>query len=249
MLFSDSASVAQIAAVSPAAVGVFERLGIEYCLHGNRSLADACREKGLDASSVKVEIDRASSDVLPGPDWTTAPLSELTTHILTTHHEYLRRELPLLSQRLARVAQVYAEREPQIMAQLPAVLQDLEDELSLHMRKEEMMLFPTIQAYETAVASGSPLPPTPFGSVANPIRMMEYDHENADGSLARMRELTGGYAIPAYGCLTYTALMEGLRSLEADLHQHIHLENNILFPRVLKLEQEHSAGLSAQTGL
>lgn len=249
MLFSGSASVAQIATASSAAMSVFEQLGIDYCLHGNRSLADACREKGLDASVVSAEIDRAAAEIPERQDWTTPPLSELIAHIVATHHEYLRRNLPLLSQQLERLAQVYAEREPQIMSELPQVFQALDDDLSLHMRKEEMMLFPCIASYEAAAMSGSQLPPTPFGSVANPIRMMEYEHENADAALARMRKLTNGYSIPAYGCMTYTAAMGGLRALEADLHQHIHLENNILFPRALKLEQEHSAGVSAQTGM
>jgi regulator of cell morphogenesis and NO signaling len=229
-------------------VRVFEQLEIDYCLRGDRSLADACRDKGLDASAVMSEIDRSSSDVPAGYDWTAMPLSALIGHIVATHHEYLKREMPQLRERLTRVAQVYGGREPQIMSELPGVFQDLQDELSLHMRKEEMMLFPTIEAFETAAASGSPLPPTPFGSVANPIRMMQFEHENAGNATSRMRELTQGYAIPAYGCVTYTALMKGLRDLEADLHQHMHLENNILFPRAMKLEQEHSDGFSTHAG-
>ena len=248
MLFSESASVAQIATASAAAVRVFEQLEIDYRFHSGRSLADARREKGLDASAVSAGINPGGSDVSPGPDWTAEPLSALIVHIVATHHGYLRRELPQIAQRLARVAEVYGQREP-IISELPGVFSGLTDEISLHMRKEEMMLFPCIEAYEAAAVSGSRLPATPFGSVANPIRMMEYEHENAGGALARMRELTRGYSIPAYGCVTYTALMEGLRALEADLHQHIHLENNILFPRALKLEQQYSGESSAATCL
>jgi regulator of cell morphogenesis and NO signaling len=248
MLFSESASVARIATASAAAVRVFEQFGIDYSLHGDRSLADACREKGLDESAVSAEIDRAGSDVSPGPDWTAEPLSALIAHIVATHHDYLRRELPQIAQRLARVAEVYAERERSIMSELPGVFSGLMDEISLHMRKEEMMLFPAIEECEAAAASGAPLPPTPFGSVANPIRMMEYEHENAGGALARMRELTRGYTAPVYACMTYIAVVDGLKALEADLHQHMHLENNSLFPRALKLGQEHSGGISAHAG-
>ena len=246
MAISESASVAEIATASPAAARVLQLHNIDSRHQGGLSLADACREKNLDASAVSAEIQRAIADAQP-MDWTSAPLSSLVAHILESHHAYLRRELPLLTQRLARVAEVYGEREKNTMSQLPDVLQALSDELSLHMRKEEMMLFPTIEAYEAAAARGMPLPPTPFGSVANPIRMMEIEHEQAEGALRRMRELTSGYAIPRYACVTYAALMNGLRDLDADLRQHIHLENEILFPRAVAIESER--GHSAEAGL
>jgi regulator of cell morphogenesis and NO signaling len=234
MFFSPSASIAEIAAASPAALRTLEQLGIDCRVDGSRPVADVCRDKGLDASDVIADIA-----------WTAAPLAELIRHIVAIHHEFLRREFPLISQRLARVAEVYAEREPQIMSELPGVFQGLVDDLSLHMRKEEMMLFPTIEAYEAAAATRQSLPPTPFGSVANPIRMMESEHDNAEGALARLRELTNGYTVPRYGCVTYAAMMEGLRAVEADLHRHIHLENDILFPRAMRLEQENTSGSSA----
>jgi regulator of cell morphogenesis and NO signaling len=132
------------------------------------------------------------------------------------------------------------------MSELPYVFRELLEELSLHMRKEEVMLFPAIEACEEASVRGMPLPPTPFGSVANPIRMMRMEHEDAGGALSRMRELTAGYAIPSYACATYTALMNGLRDLETDLNQHIHLEDDILFPRAIQLERE--CGRSATAG-
>lgn len=249
MALSESATVAEIATASPAAARVFQQLGIDYHRDGSRSLAEVCREKGLDSSAITAEIESRGSGILPAPGWTTAPLSTVIAHILATHHEYLKRELPLLSERLARVAQVYGEREQQTMSELPRVFQDLHDELALHMRKEEIMLFPAIEEYEASSTRGALLPSTPFGSIANPIRMMERDHESADAALARMRELTHGYGIPPYACVTYTALMDGLRALESDLRQHIHLENDILFPRAIRLEQEYTAGQPARTGM
>jgi regulator of cell morphogenesis and NO signaling len=246
MAISESTSVAEIATASLAAARVLEQNGIDPRHQGNQLLADVCREKNLDASAVSAGIERANAEN-PPPDWTTAPLSSLIAHIVSTHHEFLRRELPLLTERLAKVAEVYGEREQNTMARLPDVLQELTDELSLHIQKEEMMLFPTIEAYEAAAARGMPLPPTPFGSVANPIRMIEIEHEHVDSALLRMRELTSGYAIPGYACVTYAALMNGLCDLEADLQQHIHLENDILFPRAVAIECER--GRSAEAAL
>ena len=182
-------------------------------------------------------------------DWSLAPLSELTRHIVATHHEYLKREMTLLDERLSRVAQVYEERDRAMLQDLPGVFESLYEEISLHMRKEEMMLFPIIEAYEAAVSTGRPLPPTPFGSVANPIRMMEMEHDSAGGALDRIRELTSGYTVPAYACDTYKALIEGLRALEADLRTHIHLENDILFPRAIALERTADSRMTANFGL
>jgi regulator of cell morphogenesis and NO signaling len=232
-----SATVAEMAVKSSTAAHVFESLGLDYLSGSTRSFEEACRDKQLDPAAVLAEIERRSKETTPRPDWVSAPLAELTAHIVSTHHAFLKRELPLLSERMARVAEVYGERDRAMLSELPGVFLRLCEELNLHMRKEEMMLFPTIDTYEAAASAGRPLPPTPFGSVANPIAMMEMEHESANGALAKLRELTSGYAVPAYACVTYRALIEGLRDLEADLHIHIHLENNILFPRAIALER------------
>jgi regulator of cell morphogenesis and NO signaling len=236
MAFSEFASVAEIVTASPAAARVLEQPGIDPSREGRKRFADVCREKGLDASVVSAGMESSQTD------WTAVPLSRLIAHIIEDHHEFLRRELPVLAEQLGRVARVYAEREPEAMAELPAVFAALMDELSLHMRKEEIVLFPAIEGYEAATGRGEPLPPAPCGSVAHPIGMMRMEHQDATGALSRIRELTKAYAVPAYACPTYTALMNGLRILEADLHQHIHLEDDILFPRALRLEQRMTSG-------
>jgi regulator of cell morphogenesis and NO signaling len=236
----ETKTVAEIAAGSLGAVRVFERLGIDYCCGGKRPLDEVCRGKGLATEEVQRELDAAAA--LPAAearDWTAAPIRELIAHIVGTHHEYLKRELGPLAERVAKVARVYSARPEarERVAGLTPVFEGLKSELLLHLRKEEMILFPAIESYEAASNAGRPLPPLPFGSVANPIRMMEMEHESAGQALARLHEITGDLEVPEYACVTYKAMLGGLRELEQDLHLHIHLENNILFPRTLQLER------------
>jgi regulator of cell morphogenesis and NO signaling len=230
-------TIRDIAANSLAAVRVFEKFGIDYCCGGKRPLADACREKGYNPEMVQSELDAAMAEgTALQRDWSAAPLSELIQHIVGTHHEYLRRELPATEVRLEKVHRVYNQRYGPTLSGLPEVFAALRTELEMHLRKEEMILFPAIAAYERAAGTGQPLPRTPFGRVANPIHMMESEHESAGQALAKIREITNNFEVPDHACVTYRALMSGLDELERDLHMHIHLENNILFPRAEKLE-------------
>jgi regulator of cell morphogenesis and NO signaling len=138
--------------------------------------------------------------------------------------------------------QVHGHHDPAALQELETVCAGLWQELNLHMHKEEMVLFPAIERYETAARSGLPLPPSPFGGIANPIAVMEAEHDSAGVALSRIRELTLDFQAPPYACSTYRAMLEGLKALEADLHIHIHLENNILFLRIIALEKRFAAG-------
>lgn len=230
-------TVAEIAANSLAAVRVFEKWGIDYCCGGKRPLAEVCRDKGVNAAAVEAELETAlAGSQAPAVDWNEAPLADLAAHIVATHHAYLYRELPAIAVRLEKVYRVYNQRYGPTLVGLPEVFAALRAELESHMRKEEMVLFPAVAAYEIAARNGQPLPPSCFGTVANPIRMMEAEHESAGQALGRIREITNDYELPGYACVTYRALMSGLAELESDLHLHIHLENNILFPRAIRLE-------------
>lgn len=234
-------TVAEIAAGSAAAASALEKYGIDYCCAGRRLFDDVCREKGLSPAAVKSEIANAAAALPKGAkDWGAAPLRELIRHIVNTHHEYLKLELPRVGQRLRKVVEVHGEKDPAALCELETVYEALWQEMDLHMHKEEMMLFPAIERYEGAMQSGSQLPPAPFGSIANPIAVMEAEHDSAGSALGRIRELTIDFQAPAYACSTYHALLDGLKALETDLHIHIHLENNILFPRVIALEQNFS---------
>jgi regulator of cell morphogenesis and NO signaling len=237
MDLTQNVTVAEMAANSLAAVRVFEKYGIDYCCGGKRPLSEVCDEKGQDFASVQQELEAAiASAQMEDRDWNTAPLAELIGHIITRHHDYLRSELPAIAGRLEKVYRVYNERYGPTLVGLPEVFAGLRAELEMHIRKEEIILFPAIAAYEAAVNAGRPLPFMPFGSVANPIHMMEREHEGAGEALVRVREITRDFELPEYACVTYRALMAGLDELERDLHMHIHLENNILFSRAERLE-------------
>jgi regulator of cell morphogenesis and NO signaling len=219
-------TVGELVAERPARSRVFEELGIDYCCGGKLSLAEACARKGLDPDDVGRRL-AAAAPAEPESDWRSAPLAGLCDHIVRTHHAYLRRELPRLRGLLAKLARVHGDRHPELRGVL-TVFGPFADELTAHMAKEEWVLFPLIARIE----SGD-VPRTP--RVLQPIAVMEAEHDDAGRALAEMRRLTGGFAVPADGCNTYRAALAGLAELEADMHAHVHKENNILFPRAAQL--------------
>jgi len=230
-------TLAELAANSLSATRVLERHGLDYCCGGKQPFGEACTAKGLDAKEILRELDDAARTNTADRDWQTAPLQELVAHIVETHHAYLKLDLPLLQARIEKVVSVHGGRDPEMLPRLAAVFAALRSELEMHLHKEENILFPFIVQYGRAELQKRPVPPVPFGSIANPIAMMEREHDGAGDALEEIRKLTGNYDPPSYACATVRALYEGLQALEKDLHMHIHLENNILFPRAIALEQ------------
>jgi regulator of cell morphogenesis and NO signaling len=226
-----STAVGTLVANDPSLARVFEELRIDYCCHGNASLASACERHQLDPEQVLQRLNRSEGAPPDTRNWAVAPLTELCDHIEQTHHAYLRKELPRLDQLTGKVAEVHGTRYPKLH-DVKAVFQDLQAELVPHMMKEEQILFPAIRQLEAASQRLS----LPFGTVQNPIRMMEHEHDVAGNALGKLHELTNGYQIPRDACNTYCAMLQGLHELELDLHQHIHKENNILFPRAIAQE-------------
>ncbi len=233
-------TVGEIAAENPAAVRVFEKLHIDYYCGGKRPFAEVCREKGLTTAQVAAELEEA---VRPAEDrdWATASLTDLAGYIVARHHVYLRAEMPALAARLVKVLSAHGANHGDSLLPLRDTFEGLQAELTAHMMKEEMILFPLIQRMEAAQQRGGALPGAHCGSIRNPIAVMEYEHDSAAHALREMRRLTGDYTPPADACATYRALLQGLEELEADLHRHIHLENNILFPRAAELETRLAA--------
>jgi regulator of cell morphogenesis and NO signaling len=213
--------VGQIAAEHPLATRVFARHGIDFCCGGGRPLEVACRGKGLDAATVLDEI-RAELERPDAPEhrWDDAPLDKLIDHILDTYHRALHEELPRLEAMARKVVSVHREKDPVRLPELLTVYLELKAELDEHMAKEEHILFPMIKRGQGGMAGG-------------PVSVMKHEHDVAATALRRLRELTDGYRVPAEACNTWRALWHGLRALEESLHEHIHLENNILFPRAL----------------
>ncbi len=231
--------VGKLVAQRPVAAAVLERAGIDYCCGGNRTLADACREKGIDPAALLGEVaaeeknaDELQSDIRI--DWLNRSLSELCDHIEQTHHAYLKNELPRLTGLIAKVVAAHGQRRP-ALSEVQQVFAALRAELEPHMMKEERILFPAIRQLEQASEQSVSFP---FGAMANPIRVMEHEHDVAGDALKQLRTLTEGFTPPPNACNTYRVMLDSLKRLEADLHQHIHEENNILFPRAMELEQE-----------
>jgi regulator of cell morphogenesis and NO signaling len=234
-------TVREVALNIPAATRVFEKLGIDYCCGGGKSLEQACGAANLQLQKV-VELLRAaelSDEARQFPaaiDRTTAPLADLIHHIETTHHAYTREEIARLRPLFEKVCRAHGDKHPELY-DIRNNFEFLAQELTTHMMKEEVVLFPYIERLEEAVISGEPVIPAPFGTVENPVAMMQHEHDTAGNLLRSMRSLSGGYHPPAQACTSYTTLYAALVEFERDLHQHIHLENNVLFPRTIAMEK------------
>jgi regulator of cell morphogenesis and NO signaling len=231
-------TLADLAATSLSAIRILEQHGLDYCCGGKQGFEEACLAKGIKAETIMREIEAAKVSSVADRDWQTAPLDELVGHIVATHHEYLKMDLAVLGQRMDQVVAVHGARDPRMLPRMAVIFAALRAEMEMHLHKEEAILFPYIEQYGRAEAQNRPVPAVPFGSIANPIAMMEREHVSAGGALGEIRALTNDFELPAYACSTVRALYEGLQVLEADLHVHIHLENNILFPRAIALEKE-----------
>ena len=230
-------TIRELALESSSATRVFEKLGIDYCCGGDKPLDEACRAVGLPVEQVQAALDAAKQQAAPaGKSWQIEPLTDLIAHINATHHKFVRQEIARLGPLFEKVCGVHGQNHPELL-QIRRVFGDLAQELTSHMMKEEMVLFPFIARMEEAVIAREPVVPPPFGTVANPVSMMEHEHDNAGIALKVMRSASNDYTAPEGACASYQALYQALAEFEADLHQHIHLENNILFPRALKMER------------
>ncbi len=228
-------TVGEMVAENPSRARVFEHFGIDYCCGGKLPLDEACAAGGKDITVVLDALHKCEVESSAGShkDWLQESMTSLVDHILTTHHAYLREEFPRLTKMTNRVAEVHGERHPEL-PKVRDAFAALRDELEQHMQKEEQVLFPMIKQLD----SGATAAAGHCGTIENPIRMMEHEHDNAGDALGTLRTLTGGFAPPADACNTYRVMLDSLAKLEADLHQHIHKENNILFPKALAAEKQ-----------
>lgn len=235
MIATDEMTVKELAVEVPGTARVFEKLGIDYCCGGNVSLKAACERARLPLSEVLSSLAEAQAQPNPEADWSKAPLAALAQHIVQKHHTYTARETTRLESLFERVYAAHAERHPEL-GPMQGIFRELAEELRSHMMKEENILFPYLAAMENAALQSKPIPRAMFGTVQNPVRMMTLEHDSAGEALRALREASHGYAVPEDACASYAELYRSLAAFEADLHTHIHLENNILFPRALALE-------------
>ena len=229
MNITERTTVAEIASALPSSVRVFQSHGIDFCCGGRTPLTLACEEQGVPFAEIVEAIEasalRPQSDER---DWTSEPLAALIDHIIATYHHPLREELPRLESMAAKVSRVHGEKAPHLL-RVAAIVAELSADLQLHMRKEELVLFPAIGRLEARFAP-------PDLRLGGATMAMEHEHDNAGALLSELRVISDGYVPPAWACETLRALYHGLSELEAAMHVHVHLENNILFPRALALE-------------
>jgi len=229
-------TIRDIVASDYRAAEVFQRHGIDFCCGGDRRVEDACRSRNVPPETVLSELASLDKTSDAGtPRFNTWELPALVAYIVANHHGYVRQAIPSLLTHTKKVAAVHGEHHPE-MVEVAGLFQDVANEMTSHMQKEELMLFPFINALAGAAAAGRPAPAAPFGTVANPIRMMEREHESAGGAMARINDLTRGYQPPEDACTTFRVCLQELDAFERDLHAHVHLENNILFPKATMLE-------------
>lgn len=224
MTITRESRVSDVATDVPATIKIFQQHGIDFCCGGKRPLAEACAEHGIDADLIVEELRAIASRGDDERNWHAAPLTDLIGYIQQRFHEPLRAELPRLVAMMDKVVSRHGDHLPETLHPLQATLAALTDELVEHMAKEDAILFPAIAATDTGGPGGGPW-------IEGPITVMESEHEDAGRALARMRELTDGYTPPEWACPTFRGLYYGLSELERDMHVHVHLENNILFPR------------------
>jgi regulator of cell morphogenesis and NO signaling len=254
MEINPQSSLGLLAAEHPEWIAVFERLRLDFCCHGERSLTDACRERGLDPAEVLAQLAMAL-DACGGPErcWLDAPMTELADHIEATHHAFARLQFETLATLAPRVVAAHAGHAPWLH-ELQGVLTTLAESMHDHMVREERVLFPWLRRldHRTELHTGPPW------SVRRPISCMVHDHDEVAESLARIRTLTGQYRVPAGACGSFRGMLTVLKELEQDTHVHIHKENNILFPAGVRAERAvlpsvtdpqagHSAGPADRT--
>jgi len=240
-MINPSMTVREVAIELPHSTRLFEKLKIDYCCGGDRPLTEACTSIGVEVGELMGMLETVSQSEPQGAlDFQKLPLSELIAHILDTHHVFTKQEMTRLESLTKKVISAHAENHPELH-KVGTLFDTLGADLKPHMFKEEQVLFPYILALASASLENSAAPFAPFGTVNNPIRMMMMEHDAAGEILRELRTTTSDYSTPADGCISYRTLYEALEGFERDLHQHIHLENNILFPRAIELEDRMTA--------
>jgi regulator of cell morphogenesis and NO signaling len=241
-MINSAMSVREVAVQVPESTRLFETLKIDYCCGGNKPLTEACASAGVEVNNViamLAVLSKTNGKENETVDFQKLSLTELITHIIETHHVFTKSELDRLHALTEKVIGAHATNHPELL-KVGELFRQLGTDLEPHMFKEEQILFPYMKAMELAASENQPRPFAPFGTVDNPIRMMTKEHDTAGDILRELRTVTSDYRVPSDACISYQTLYQALEEFEKDLHQHIHLENNILFPKAVKLERTES---------
>jgi len=236
MNLSSETKVKDIVLSDRKAKRILEDAGVDYCCGGAKSLHQACMHTDVPAEEILKRLRENSEQVDPGETvWVSAPLADLTRHIREKHHQYVREAIPRVRTLLEKVKAKHRDNHPEI-TDIQMLFIEVGQEMIMHMQKEEQILFPYIDAVERSANEKKPLEAPFFGTVRNPIQAMMSEHDSAGELVRQIRKASSEYTPPADACTSYQALYQDLRQFEDDLHQHVHLENNILFPRAVEME-------------
>lgn len=217
---------------------VFKSFGIDFCCGGKKTIAEVCQSKGIDVALVKEALDQVGGEVKAGEnEYLKWDIGFLTDYIINTHHQYVKENTQFILELASKVAKVHGDQHPELV-DVARIFTQVGLDLVSHMNKEERILFPFIKDLAAVQRNGGSIPVSAFGKVSNPIKMMEVEHEEAGEALQTIREITNNFTSPADACNSYTILFKKLDEYENDLHKHVHLENNILFPKSISVENE-----------
>lgn len=237
MKITSETPVGEVVKTNFKTAAMFQANKIDYCCGGSQTITEACKKAGVETDLLIGQLEEALQDSDPDTEYiNNLELSELADYIVKRHHSYVQKNIPFLKQNLDKIADVHGENHPEL-SRVRDEFHASAGELTMHMQKEELLLFPYVKKMELAKKENRSLPSPQFGSVANPIAAMMDEHENEGERYVRISELTNNYQVPADGCTTYEVTMKQLADFEKDLHRHIHLENNILFPKAKELEK------------
>lgn len=233
---STPSTIAEFVASDFRTAEVFKRYGLDFCCGGKKSLEKACKEKGVDYEELSNALSEINlTETKHQLQFNEMELGDLIDHILSSHHHYIRSNIPLIQEFMDKVLRVHGEANPELH-EIAKHWAELCEELQMHMHKEENILFPSIREKALGMNHSNAVVTSCFGSIRNPISVMELEHEQAGAALRIIRELSNDYTPPAHACNTYRVLYFKLKEFESDLHTHVHLENNILFPKAIALE-------------
>ena len=238
MEISKDTSIGEVVKFNFKTAAFFQEHNIDFCCGGEKTISEATKEAGFDTDEFIKELESLAVQTDPDTSFfNSLTMSELSDYIVKRHHRYVHDNIPAINKNIKKICEVHGEHHPELY-EIHELFSRSAGELIKHMQKEELMLFPYIKRLEQAALNKTELPGSPFGSVSNPIAMMVKDHQQEGDRFDRISALTGKYKVPEDACTTYELTLHQLREFETDLHGHIHLENNILFPKAIELEKQ-----------
>lgn len=237
MKITQNTTIGEIVTHDFRTAALFSKLGIDFCCRGHRTIEEVSQKKGLDATQLQRELDEILQKTESGSiDFKSWPLDLLADYVEKTHHRYIEDKTPVLLAFLHKLCKVHGERHPELF-EINRLFTESAQDLAAHLKKEELILFPFVRKMVNARITGKKFERPQFGTVENPIEMMKHEHDTEGERFREIARLTNHYTAPADGCNTYRTAFLMLEEFEQDLHKHIHLENNILFPNALALEK------------